>query len=86
MEKKFRRGNNFYNHAKAAMSLGNTDIIGKKRMGTQNWSLLVDEAMTSTVIPGRLLNAGMSGGGWNGGLNFPQVFGKLSSKKRGLKT
>ena len=72
-------GNPFKNHSIAIRNLSQQDVIGTKRMQTQNWRLLNAEATNGVVIPGRVLCGGLSGGGWNGGLSFPSVWGKMSS-------
>ena len=74
--------NPFKNHARAIRSLSSQDVIGTKRMATQNWRLLTAESTNGVVIPGRVLCGGLSGGGWNGGLNFPGIWGKMSSMNK----
>ena len=74
--------NPFKNHNIAVANLSRQDVIGSKRMATQNWRLLTAESTNGVVIPGRMLCGGLSGGGWNGGLNFPGVWGKMSSMSK----
>merc|ERR1712157_69007 len=81
-----RVNNRFHNHAKAINNISKQNILASKRIQTQNWSLLTSEAQLSVVTSGRLLCGGLKStgfnGGWNGGVNFPAQFGKMSNVKK----